>query len=30
MTAETMHELERIRSERKKLSQERAVAVATF
>ena len=30
MTAETMHELERIRAERKKLSQERAVAVATF
>jgi len=30
MTAETMHELERIRSERKKLAQERAVAVATF
>jgi YgiT-type zinc finger domain-containing protein len=30
MTAETMHELERIRSERKKLSHERAVAVATF
>lgn len=30
MTAETMHELERIRSERKQLAQERAVAVATF
>jgi YgiT-type zinc finger domain-containing protein len=30
MTAETMHELERIRSERNKLAQERAVAVATF
>jgi YgiT-type zinc finger domain-containing protein len=30
MTAETMHALERIRSQRKKLAQERAVAVATF
>jgi len=30
MTAETMHELERIRSERKQLAQERAVAVASF
>ena len=30
MTAETIHVLERIRSQRKKLAQERAVAVATF
>lgn len=30
MTAETMHELERIRSERKRLAHERAVAVASF
>jgi YgiT-type zinc finger domain-containing protein len=30
ITAETMHELERIRSQSKKLAQERAVAVATF
>jgi YgiT-type zinc finger domain-containing protein len=30
ITAETMHELERIRSQRKKLARERAVPVATF
>lgn len=30
ITAETMHELERIRSQRKKLAQQREVAVATF